>query len=125
MSPSKITGYTVCIFILGAISTPPVNTSVVEFMNASFDCAVTSIAPTNIEWWFTPSGSQQEQLVANQTGPQRPNYSIASSSNSLSLMIVNVRYLEHHGKYTCRSSLNDFMASAYLNVLCKSSMIPF
>ena len=105
-----------------AITTPPANTSVPESTSAQLHCVVTSTSVPIIQWWFTPHGSLQPQLVANQLGTMLPGYSVQSSAtSSLTLIVQNVQFHQNHGKYTCRASVGNLVesASANLNVLCK------
>lgn len=90
-------------------------------MSAFLHCAVTSTAPPTIEWWLTPTGSQQPQLVANQTYTQSNSYSIEATNNSVTLIIGHAKFPQNHGVYTCRALVDGAIdiASADVNVLCK------
>ena len=103
-------------------TTSPRNTTIVEFMTASLQCAVSSTLPNvSIEWWFTSPGNNQPQLVADNLGARVSGYSVEVSTCNLTLVVQNARFAIHQGTYTCRVQSRNVTAeeSAVLTVMCK------
>ena len=103
--------------------TRPSNVTAVESAMVKFQCAASPRSDVVIEWWFMSSGSQDLQLVADQQGPRRVDYSAQDSVGSLTLIIHNVQFPQNWGTYTCRVQSDSMsrVVSAVLTVLCKTS----